>query len=337
MQAITLFFSLLAADYRHIEAIECKAFRDCMDKLPKGKVVATTVYLADMADYAAMNAVYETYFPGLKPARNTVATKLPSGVRMAINATLYTGESEPRGVSPANVTNTVPITPGILTPDRFFIAGILGRDSNTGAIPATPEAQVQMCFTRLANVLNTARVAPSQMLQATVYHTSAVPREIVEEGLARYFGPNRTLAATIVEVPALALGAQVGLNGVAIAQDFSKDVESIDTVVKALYGSISTQNWDRLRYICHPTARLKTSTLDEYISRNAKAMEEQQFAEDELSRKELVFESLATVWGDFGIRRGGDPAYIRKGINSIQLFREGGRWWVMNVNWDNAR
>ncbi len=336
MQAITLFLSLFAADYQYVAGIECKAFRDCMEKLPKGKVVATTVYLADIADYAAMNAVYESYFPALKPARNTVALKLTSGAQMAINATIYMGEAELRGVTPPNVTNTVPITPGILTPDRFFIAGILGRDSNTGTIPASPEAQVQMCFSRLASVLNTAHVAPSQMLQATVYHTAAVRREIVEEGIARYFGPNRTIAATIVEVPALALGAQVGLNGIAIVQDFAKDVESVGAIVEALYGSISKQNWDRLRYIFHPTARLKTATLDEYIARNAKVMEEQKFAEDELSRDVRLFENLATVWGNFGLRKGEDPAYFRKGVNSIQLFREGTRWWVMNVNWDNA-
>jgi 2-iminobutanoate/2-iminopropanoate deaminase len=32
-------------------------------------VVKTTVFLADMADFAAMNAVYAEFFPGAKPAR----------------------------------------------------------------------------------------------------------------------------------------------------------------------------------------------------------------------------------------------------------------------------
>lgn len=43
-------------------------------------VVKTTCFLADMADFAAFNAVYGTYFTG-KPARSCVAVKaLPKGV-----------------------------------------------------------------------------------------------------------------------------------------------------------------------------------------------------------------------------------------------------------------
>ena len=43
-------------------------------------VVKTTCFLADMADFAAFNGVYEKYFTG-KPARSCVAVKeLPKGV-----------------------------------------------------------------------------------------------------------------------------------------------------------------------------------------------------------------------------------------------------------------
>ena len=37
-------------------------------------VVKTTIFLADVQDYAAMNAVYREYFPGPPPARSTVLT-----------------------------------------------------------------------------------------------------------------------------------------------------------------------------------------------------------------------------------------------------------------------
>lgn len=44
------------------------------------KVVKTTCFLADMADFAAFNGVYEKYFTG-KPARSCVAVKeLPKSV-----------------------------------------------------------------------------------------------------------------------------------------------------------------------------------------------------------------------------------------------------------------
>ncbi len=51
------------------------------------KVVRTTVYLVDMADFAAMNEVYAHAFGDHKPARSTVAVSaLPRGVRVEIDA-----------------------------------------------------------------------------------------------------------------------------------------------------------------------------------------------------------------------------------------------------------
>lgn len=48
-------------------------------------VVKTTVFLADMADFAEMNEVYATFFPGTAPARSAVAVKtLPKGARVEI-------------------------------------------------------------------------------------------------------------------------------------------------------------------------------------------------------------------------------------------------------------
>ncbi|MBQ2949734.1 MAG: RidA family protein [Prevotella sp.] len=48
-------------------------------------VVKTTVFLADMADFAAMNEVYSTYFSEPYPARSAVAVKtLPKGALVEI-------------------------------------------------------------------------------------------------------------------------------------------------------------------------------------------------------------------------------------------------------------
>lgn len=50
------------------------------------KVIKTTCFLADMADFAKFNAVYEAYFIS-KPARSCVAVKaLPKGVLCEIEA-----------------------------------------------------------------------------------------------------------------------------------------------------------------------------------------------------------------------------------------------------------
>ncbi len=39
------------------------------------KVVKTTIFLADMDDFAAVNTIYEEWFDGHKPARSTVAVR----------------------------------------------------------------------------------------------------------------------------------------------------------------------------------------------------------------------------------------------------------------------
>lgn len=76
------------------EGIAAQAHRSCQNVgavlLAAGtdfsKVVKTTCFLADMGDFAAFNAVYETYFIS-KPARSCVAVKsLPKGVLCEIEA-----------------------------------------------------------------------------------------------------------------------------------------------------------------------------------------------------------------------------------------------------------
>ena len=52
-----------------------------------GAVVKTTVFLADMADFQAMNEVYASYFGDHKPARAAVqAAALPKGALVEIEA-----------------------------------------------------------------------------------------------------------------------------------------------------------------------------------------------------------------------------------------------------------
>ena len=50
-------------------------------------VVRTTIYLADMGDFSAVNDVYGRYFPEDSPARSTVAVAaLPKGAAVEIDA-----------------------------------------------------------------------------------------------------------------------------------------------------------------------------------------------------------------------------------------------------------
>jgi 2-iminobutanoate/2-iminopropanoate deaminase len=52
-----------------------------------GDVVKTTVFLADIEDFAAVNAVYAQHMPDPPPARSTFAVgALPRGARIEIDA-----------------------------------------------------------------------------------------------------------------------------------------------------------------------------------------------------------------------------------------------------------
>lgn len=76
------------------EGIEAQAHRSCqnvsavLQAAGSGldKVIKTTCFLADMADFALFNSIYEDYFIS-KPARSCVAAKaLPKGVLCEIEA-----------------------------------------------------------------------------------------------------------------------------------------------------------------------------------------------------------------------------------------------------------
>ncbi len=52
-----------------------------------GKVIKTTVFLKNMNDFAAMNAIYATYFTAAPPARSTVeVARLPKDCLVEIEA-----------------------------------------------------------------------------------------------------------------------------------------------------------------------------------------------------------------------------------------------------------
>lgn len=57
-----------------------------------GTVVKTTVYLANLADFGAMNEVYARFFGDNRPARATVqAAALPRGALVEIEAVAFRG------------------------------------------------------------------------------------------------------------------------------------------------------------------------------------------------------------------------------------------------------
>ncbi|MCU0867620.1 MAG: hypothetical protein MUC36_27880 [Planctomycetes bacterium] len=129
------------------------------------------------------------------------------------------------------------------------------------------------------------------------------------------------------------------------------DVASVDAIVKALYDVISgpagqARNWNRLRSLCHPTAKLlpivKTPqgsrlvplALDDYIQRSGPMLEQQGFFEQEIARRTETFGDFAHVWSTYAGRHAlADAEPFLRGINSIQLVHQDRRWWVLHVLW----
>ena len=71
---------------RNLEAI-LKAAGSSLEK-----VVRTGVFLKDMGEFAAMNDIYERFFPQSSPARSTVeVARLPKDVRVEIDCIAIAG------------------------------------------------------------------------------------------------------------------------------------------------------------------------------------------------------------------------------------------------------
>ena len=133
-----------------------------------------------------------------------------------------------------------------------------------------------------------------------------------------------------------------------------EDVESIDGLIKALYDVISgpagPRDWDRQQTLFLPGARLVPTRpnpeggatadifdADGYVASRSPFFAANDFWEVEIARKVDRFGNIAQVWSVYEGRRAHDAEPFMRGINSIQLFHDGSRWWVVSILWDNER
>ncbi len=151
-----------------------------------------------------------------------------------------------------------------------------------------------------------------------------------------------------------ALGALLAfVASLALAQNPAPaDVASADAIVKALYDTISgpagqKRDWDRMRSLFVPTAHLMVVspradgttahhafTVEEYIARNGPYLETNGFFEREVARKTDAYAGITHVFSTYESRKAKDDKKpFARGINSIQLLLDGGRWWIVNVLW----
>ena len=133
------------------------------------------------------------------------------------------------------------------------------------------------------------------------------------------------------------------------------DVASIDAIVRAAYDVISgssgeKRDWDRERSLFYPGARLiptaKPGAIDGlapqmldvegFIARVESYFAENGFFETEIARRTEQFGCMAHVWSTYESRHNADdPKPFMRGINSIQLFYDGTRWWIVSIYWQH--
>jgi hypothetical protein len=132
----------------------------------------------------------------------------------------------------------------------------------------------------------------------------------------------------------------------------TKDVETIDAIIASLYNVISgaagePRNWNRMRSLFLPEGKLiatavrptgelvkRVLTVEDYITQSGPVLEKNGFFEKEIYRKQEVYGHIAHCFSTYEARKTTtDAEPFMRGINSIQLYNDGKRWWILTVFW----
>lgn len=133
------------------------------------------------------------------------------------------------------------------------------------------------------------------------------------------------------------------------------DVQSVDAIIEALYDVISgaagqQRDWDRFRSLFLPGGRLISAGVDQegqprhtlmtpedYVARSGPFLERNGFFENEIHRVTEAFGNILHLFSTYESRRTPEEQPFTRGINSIQLYNDGSRWWVVSILWDSER
>jgi hypothetical protein len=127
---------------------------------------------------------------------------------------------------------------------------------------------------------------------------------------------------------------------------------AIDEMYSMISGPAGSREWSRQEKCFLPEARQvrtwiddegraakKSMSLDEYSRDTTPFFMTNAFYEIETGRRIDVFGNIAHVWSKYEARRSLDDSDVeRRGINSIQLFKDPDRGWrIIHMIWDNER
>lgn len=163
--------------------------------------------------------------------------------------------------------------------------------------------------------------------------------------------PKATGPAPIITSPAPKAVVPDPFAGIPAAKP--ADVASVDSIVAAVYDVISgdkgvKRDWNRFRSLFYPGARMiptgknpatgkvnaRVASPESYIEGNSAFLEGEGFHEQEISRHVDSFGNIVQVFSAYEARHTvKDEKPFVRGINSMQLFNDGKRWWVMTIAW----
>jgi hypothetical protein len=134
----------------------------------------------------------------------------------------------------------------------------------------------------------------------------------------------------------------------------AEDVGNLDGLVAAYYDVISgpagqPRQWSRDRTLYIPDMRFVAMSLDKQGKPTAHVVSHQQyvdgsnagllagFYEKEIHRETQRFGNIAHIFSTYESRLKADGPVVARGINSIEAFWDGKRWWIASAIWDDER
>jgi hypothetical protein len=156
----------------------------------------------------------------------------------------------------------------------------------------------------------------------------------------------------------LSLASVLSLIGRLAAQDNGwpkarpEDVRSPTAIVKASYAALSgppgqSLNLDRFRSLFLPGAQLvsvstdekqplvRTMTVKEFVDMITTRIGKEGHIEHEIAARSELYGNIAHIWSSYESRRTPQDSQVIRGINSIQLFNDGQRWWISGAQWQH--
>ena len=188
-------------------------------------VVRLTVFLTDIADLDAVDAVCATYFPDYVPTRTTVAVAaLPLGAAVQIEALVSNGEGTIPGapqagdlIKVARNTDAAPRSAASTQTVAFShynnLTAQLPICANGQLVAGGAKEQAAQCFANVKAILESIDHVMDDIVRITVFLTDLADVEAVNEIYPAVF-PGYLPARNVVAVTGLPLGASVQVEAV---------------------------------------------------------------------------------------------------------------------------